>query len=49
MVSSGVDIPADVREEWERKISKISPSVHIPLGEFSLLKYHQFSINTPRK
>ena len=50
MVSSGVElIIIDVREEWEREISKISPSVHIPLGNFLLLKYHQFSINTPQK
>ena len=27
----------DVREDWERKISKISPSLHIPLGEFNNL------------
>ncbi len=25
----------DVREEWERAVSQISPSFHIPLGEFS--------------
>lgn len=25
----------DVREDWERKVSKITPSTHIPLGDFS--------------
>jgi adenylyltransferase/sulfurtransferase len=25
----------DVRENWEREMSKILPSIHIPLGEFS--------------
>jgi len=25
----------DVRENWEREMSKISPSVHIPLGDFT--------------
>lgn len=28
----------DVREDWERVISKISPSVHIPLGEFTSIE-----------
>ena len=48
MVSSGVElIIIDVREEWEREISKISPSVHIPLGEFSTPQipsiFHKYS------
>ena len=48
MVSSGVElIIIDVREEWEREISKISPSVHIPLGEFSTSQipsiFHKYS------
>ena len=25
----------DVREDWEREVSKITPSTHIPLGEFT--------------
>ena len=25
----------DVREDWEREVSKITPSTHIPLGEFA--------------
>ena len=25
----------DVREDWERKVSKVTPSTHIPLGDFS--------------
>ena len=28
----------DVREDWEREISKISPSFHIPLGEFTSIE-----------
>ncbi len=36
MLNSGVDILIfDVRESWERDVSKISPSIHIPLGDFS--------------
>ena len=49
MVSSGVElIIIDVREEWEREISKISPSVHIPLVEFSAPQipsiFHKYSL-----
>jgi adenylyltransferase/sulfurtransferase len=25
----------DVREDWEREVAMIAPSIHIPLGEFS--------------
>ena len=36
MVVNSEDILViDVREKWERAVSKISPSCHIPLGEFS--------------
>ena len=33
----------DVRESWEREVEKISPSVHIPLGDLAAQK--KFSLN----
>ena len=35
LVNSEDILVIDVREQWERAVSKISPSCHIPLGEFS--------------
>ncbi len=35
LVKSENILVIDVREQWEREVSKISPSCHIPLGEFS--------------
>jgi adenylyltransferase/sulfurtransferase len=35
LVKSENVLVIDVREQWEREVSKISPSCHIPLGEFS--------------
>ena len=39
----------DVRESWERELSKISPSLHIPLGEFLALSSDELPVEISKQ